>query len=183
MASGSRFYGMAEKANPHGTIIYQRSHDLVPFKTGRPLPADFAGPLWCELDADTREGVLPTFFTSPALIARKGFAAELRLLGLHNIEVQPVIIRDDVADRCIEDYVLLNILGRVPCAQLGTSDFHDLGDEMRVFNKLVLDSERRPTLELFLLDEDTDRLVISERVYRHLAGKGYPDIHFEALES
>ena len=38
-------------------------------------------------------------------------------------------------------------------------------------------------LDLFLEANDTDNIIISERVYQHLQSKGYTDIYFEELET
>ncbi len=34
-------------------------------------------------------------------------------------------------------------------------------------------------LDVFLLDEDTDCIIVSERVFQHLDAKGYHDLFFE----
>lgn len=142
----------------------------------------FVGPLICELDDDHPNGRLPTFYMSPAIIGTKKFHKDLLEIGIDNIEVHPVVIRDEVNDRNIKKYVLLNIIGTVSCADMNRSKHETLGEGMDIIDKLVIDASKVPDLDLFLIQEDTDCIVISEKVYNHLQGKGYDDIHFEELE-
>jgi hypothetical protein len=146
----------------------------------------FKGPLVCKLDEDFIEGKLPTFYTDPAVIGTKQFYNDLLKIGLDNIDVYPVIIRDEVNSKTIDNYVLMNILGRVSCADMDASDYDMLGDDesdnLNVINKLVIDSTKVRGLDLFLVHEDTDCIVISEKVYNHIKAGGYDDIYFEEIE-
>jgi len=62
------------------------------------------------------------------------------------------------------------------------SEYGTIGEDMHVINKLVINLEKAGDLDLFLVDEDTDCIVISEKVYKHLNSKGYTDVYFEELE-
>ena len=179
----SKYYLMAEKAIADGTIIYQKSHELTELKTGFFLPKDFCGSLVCSLDEEYLDGVLPTFYMSPAIIGTRQFYQDLLDCGIDNIEVKPVVINDPVNERTIDDYVLLNIIGRISCADMEKSEYGTIGKDMHVMNKLVINLEKAYNFDLFLVDEDTDCIVISERVYKYLSSKGYTDIYFEELET
>jgi len=117
---------MAEKALADGTLIYQRSHRYFELKTGHLLMdysknnngEPFTGTFMCELDDEHPDGKLSTFFMSPAIVGTKQFYNDLTEIGIDNIEVHPALIRDEVNNRNIEDYLLLNILGRISCAVL-----------------------------------------------------------------
>jgi len=186
-----KYYLMAEKAEADGTVIYGDSHDMTELKTGSFLVdyenddeegEPFVGPLICKMDDEHVDGKMSTFFMSPAIIGTKQFYNDLLEVGIDNIEVHPVIIRDEVNSRTFDDYLLLNIIGRVSCADMETSEYESLGDDMNIIDELVLDSSKTHDLDLFLVDEDTDCIVISERVYSHLVNKGYTDIYFEELK-
>lgn len=178
--------------------LFQRSHDFMETKTGS-LFVDytnnengepFKGALICDLDDEDQTGILPTIFTSPALIATKQFYQDLLSIGVDNIEVHPVVINDHVNNKVIHDYVVLNVLGRVSCAVMDESDYEQLNDvaspdqpneSMNFINDLVIDSKRVGDLDLFLVHEDTDCILVSERVFQHLKNKGYDDIFFEEV--
>ncbi|MCF6324270.1 MAG: hypothetical protein L3J89_08110 [Gammaproteobacteria bacterium] len=186
-----KYYVMAEKAEADGTIIYKNSHSMTALKTGSFLVdyenddekgEPFVGPLICKIDDEHVDGKMSTFFMSPAIIGTKQFYNDLLEIGIENIEVHPVIIRDEVNSRIFDDYLLLNIIGRVSCANMSSSEYETLGDDMNIIDQLVLDSSKVHNLDLFLVHEDTDCIVISEKVYSHLVGKGYTDIYFEALK-
>jgi len=178
----SKFYLMVEKALTNGTIIFQRNNILTPLKTGHLLLDNFKPPLICDLDNEHLNGVLPTFYMSPAIIGKKQFYQDLLDCGVDNIEVQPVVIKDTVNDRDYTDYLLLNILGQVSCADLDESDYAALGEDMTVIDKLILKKSNIGDLNMFLISEDTDCIVINEKVHSYLTSKGYEDIYFEELK-
>lgn len=65
---------------------------------------------------------------------------------------------------------------------MGRSETRSLGDGMTIVDRLALDPARIPDLDLFVADEDTDCMIVSERLQRLIAGAGYDDIGFEALD-
>lgn len=179
--------------------LYQRSHSMMMTKTGSYLVdytndengEPFKGPLICDLDDEENTGIFPVFFMSPALIGTKSFYKDLSEAGVDNIEVHPVVIRDLANEKTIDDYLLLNILGRVSCAAMELSDYEQLNDEaddaspndaMNFINDLVIYSEKVTDLDCFLLHEDTNCILVSERVVNHLKDKGYDDIFFEEVK-
>ncbi len=192
------YYRLLEHVPEDTASLFQRSHTSTETKTGRVLVdygpdemgVPFEGPLACELDRDTPQAHWPTLFSSPALIGTRRLLEDLREIGVDNIEVHPVRIEGDDLSVANHDYVLLNVLGRVSCANLRASDVARIdegGDAddahpMRIIDRLVIDPARIGDLDLFLVDEDTDCVVVSERVKRHLEGKGHADIRFERLE-
>jgi len=200
-----KYYQMSDKvslANFDGTEpagLYQRSHRYLQTKTGSFLVdythnehgEPFKGPLICELDDENATGILPTFFMSPALISTKQFYKDLVEIGIDNIEVHPVIINDNENNNTIEDYLLLNIIGRISCAVMNQSSYerlNDLADEsdpyeaINFINELVIDEKKVGHHDLFLVHEDTNCILISERVFNHLKSKGYTDIFFEEVK-
>lgn len=177
----SSHYALRAAPDPDGPILWQRSHDLVELKSGRPLPAGFAGPLVCALEGEANAARLPDLWESPALIAREELVRDLAALGLGGaIEVAEVEIRDEAEGRELGGYQLLNVLGRVACAHLERSAPRSLGDGIVLLDLPVLDAARLPAAELFLLDEDTDVVVLSARVAARLAPR-WPGLRFQPL--
>jgi hypothetical protein len=176
-----RYYQMGRRVMADGTIIYQRSHELFELKTGAPLEPGFQPPFVVELDSESPHGRMPTFYESPALIARKNFHDDLVGAGVTNLETVPVVIRNPVDGSENRDYLLLNIVGRVPCANMRQSKHRSLGPGMNVVDEPVLADGLPSHLELFLAEEDTDVIVVSERVYQRVKAKRYDDVWFEEL--
>jgi hypothetical protein len=177
----SKYYLMARKVPENGTLISQISHPFAQLKSGHFLE-DFEGPFECQLVGRFANGVLPTFYMSPAIIGTKQFYQDLQACGVDNIEVKPALIHDAVNKRTINNYLLLNFIGRVSCADMNKSDYGTIGEDMHIINKLVIDSKKVHGLNLFLVHEDTGCIVVSEQVYNYLNNEGYTDIYFEELE-
>jgi hypothetical protein len=199
-----KFYQMSDKIlletwdGKERAVIFKRSHDFMQTKTGS-LFVDythnengepFKGALICDLDDEDQTGILPTIFMSPALIGTKRFYQDLKEIGVDNIEMHPVVINDHVNNKVINDYVVLNVIGRVSCAVMDESDYEQLNDaadpdqpseSMNFINDLVIDSRKVGDLDLFLVHEDTNCILVSERVFQHIKSKGYDDIYFEEV--
>ena len=175
----SRYHQLGRKVRDDATLLYQRSHLLSLLETGEPLPDDFEPPFVCEIDEETVGGELATLYTSPAVIATRAFLQDLEDLGLgDSLDVHDARLEDRVNGVTHDGYVLLNILGRFPCAVMDRSDHRHLGPGMDLIDAPVLDPARIPDRELFLLDEDTSCIIISDRVRDHLAARGDPDLWF-----
>jgi hypothetical protein len=144
-----------------GTILFQRNNDFVRMKTGRPLSAQFKSPFLAELDDKPPHGTMATFYESPAFITTRAFYKDLMAAGVSNVEMFPVVIKDPARKIAVKNYVLLNIVGRMGTFALKRVDFKGL--------------------PLFVADEDTDIMIVSERVQRQLARKNYADVVFEEL--
>ncbi len=177
----AQYYQMGRRVTEDGTLVYQRSHELFDLKTGAPLEPGFDPPFLVELDSELPNGRMPTFYESPALIARRSFYEDLVAAGISNLESVPVVIRNPADGSENHDYLLLNIIGRVRCADMRRSKHRSLGPGMTVVDKLVLANGVPGDLDLFVADEDTDVMVVSERVYQRLRAKGYDDVWFEEL--
>lgn len=175
------YYLMARRVDENSTLLDQVSHELTEFSTGSLFPNDFEGPLIVSLDPEFENGEMATFYTDPAVIGRKEFYQGLKTLGIDNIETHGVIIKDVVKNIEIDDYVLMNILGRVSCADMDKSEYHELGEGMNVIDTLVLDATKIHSLKMFLVDEDTDCIVVDEDVYKWLKEQPFTDIYFEEL--
>lgn len=175
------------------TALYKDSHSFFVFNSGHKLfdysknkqGDPFVGPLVCNLDDEDETGVFPTFYMSPALIGTKNFYNDLLDLAVSNIDVHSVVIKDQENDREIHDYVLLNVIGRIQCADMDKSDVSYLGDdkEIAIIDRLVIDSKKVANANFFLIAEDTSCVVVDEKVYSGLIERGYKDIHFEEIET
>jgi hypothetical protein len=178
----SKYYLMAQKVPTNGTVIRAKSHFFTEQKSGEIFPSDFEPPFKCQLLGKFSKGLMSTFYQSPAVIGTNQFYQDLKDCGVDNIEAQPAEIYDSVKKITHKHYLLLNIIGRVACAEMDKSDYTEIGEGMNTVNKLVIDGTKTNGLLLFLLHEDTDCIVIHEQVYKHLQSKGYTDIYFEELE-
>lgn len=175
------YFRMSRLIAPDGASLYQSSHVMTEFKTGRHFGPDFVPPLRVRLDPELPDGKLPTFFESPAWIGTRAFHDGLLAAGVTNVDASPVEMHDEANGRLIDDYLLLNIVGRVACVDMERSATRSLGDGISVIDRLVIDPTRVPDLDLFVADQDTDCMIVSEHLQRFIVAAGYEDIRFEAL--
>jgi hypothetical protein len=129
------YYRMDRQMPGNGAIIFRRSHKLIPFKTGAQFGDGFEEPLITELDKELHNGVLPTFFTSPGFIVKIDFYNDLKKIGIDNFEVYKTIIKNPIDGRIIENYLFLNIIGRVSCANMDKSEYETIDEDMNVVKK------------------------------------------------
>ncbi len=107
---------------------------------------------------------------SPGLIGTKQFYNDLIEIGIDNIEVHPVIIRDLKNEVTVGNYLFLNILGRIDCTKTLDED------------KIGIYAHKVPEhLNMFMLKEDPSYILVTETIYRHLKTK-YEDIFFEEIQ-
>lgn len=175
------FFQMAALNTADSTGLYLISHRRAILKAGQPLEAGFEPPVIVKLDEEQPDGRMPTFYESPAFIGTKAFHHDLLLAGVSNIETAPVVIRNVATGAENHDYVLMNIVGRVACADMALSQHRSLGPGMTILDEPVLKPGLFVGLNLFVADEDTDVMIISEQVHRHLVARGYKDIVFREL--
>lgn len=167
----------------NGTILYQQNHDLLLLKQGERFEEELNEPFIAELDEEHLDGQMHTFYESPAIIATKAFYQDLLDCGVSNIDAYPVIITNPVTGAHHTNYTLLNIIGKISCAVMSESEHDHLGEGMSIIDDLVIDSSKVSVpQDLFLVAEDTDCIVISERVYLHLSSRGYKDVVFKEVK-
>lgn len=181
-----------QPAQPISLIL--KSHDMVQTKTGHFLVdyeldmdagAPFVGPLLCEADREDPSDFWPAIFLSPALIAHKSFVATLQAAGVQNIELHTVNIADPTTNSTNRDYLLVNVIGRVACAHMGHSEYNQLGqdeEDMQLMTHLVIDDSKTGDLDMFLLDEDTDCILMSEQLVEHFDNQVYAGVYFEPVD-
>jgi hypothetical protein len=176
-----RFFQMSALNTADSTGVFLISHRRMILKSGQPLGAEFNQPMILKLDEEQQNGRMPTFYESPALIATKAFHRDLEQSGVSNIETFPVKICNTSNGAENHDYVLINILSRVSCFDMNQSKHRSLGPEMTIVDTPILKSGLITNLNLFVADEDTDIMIVSEQVYRYLTDRNYKDIIFREL--
>lgn len=162
--------------------LFQASHFQTLLKTGEKMDEDFEPPLQVRLDPELRNPLMPTFFESPAWIATRAFFNALQEIGIKNIEAFPVEILMGPENSINRDYLLLNVVGKVPCANMEKSKMHSLGEGMNSIYDLVLTKPQQEDFDIFLVAEDTDCMLVNEKTFRQIELRGYPDVCFQELK-
>lgn len=176
------YYRMSRKLNERSTLLDQESHEDILFCSGKSLSNKFNSPLVVSLDEEFIDGDLATMYTDPAVIITKDFCRDLLNIGIDVFEIHPVEIINTEKNIKIHDYVLINILCVLSCTAMHKSEYSDLGNESYIIDKLVLDSNKLNNEKLFLVDKDTECIVINEKTYSFLKQQNYQDLYFEKLD-
>ena len=162
--------------------LYQASHYMTLLKTGQKMEKNFTPPFKVLIDSEIRNPLFPTFFESPAWIGTKSFYRDLQTLGVSNIEVFPTEIQNDKGKTINNDYLLLNIVGSISCTDMKKSKVRNIGDDINLINDLVVNSANIGKFDICVVAEDTDCILVSERVANHLKLCGYKDILFKEVQ-
>lgn len=162
--------------------IYKASHFMIPLKTGLKIDEAHDSTFKFLLDPEIRNPLFPTFFESPALVGTKSFYQDLLSLGINNVQAFPAEILNKHNQPINYDYFLLNIVGMVPCADMNKSKFRTLGEGMNLIYDLVVNRESLGTYDICVVAEDTDCMLVSERVAKHLQSRGYKDIFLKEVK-
>lgn len=176
-----KYYTLARKMpeeNP--TLLTIVNNPWTPLGQGHLLPEGFDEPVECELDPEFGLGEMATFYQARGVICTQALVDDLVSLGVDNIEVKKAIVRTADGEATFDHYVLLNILGRVAGADMDASDAQTLGAGIHVIDSLVFSKDAALGRKLFLVDEDTQCIVVNEPIYLALKDK-YQDLYFEGV--
>lgn len=120
---------------------------------------DFEG----EFEELTIEERLADFYSESALMSPKLVDA-LKSVGVENIQVFPVEIKDAETEELVEvPYFFVNVVGVVACADLSASDSAPLGDGY-YFHKLKINEKDTNDLLMFRLAESHLEIIVEEKV-------------------
>jgi hypothetical protein len=164
-----------------GALIDLASHWDWNFFSGQIFGSHFAKPVLFDIDVDAEGRRMPTIFTTPAFVARKAFADLLSAENIDNVDVYAAEIRNAESRQTSDDYVLLNIIGLVECADLIANAGEELGPGIRILDEPVLQKQRIPDARIFRLAEDPIQIVVADDLANRILAAGFDDIYFEPL--
>jgi hypothetical protein len=164
-----------------GALIDQVSHWDVNLFSGARLPATFKVPVEFSIDTDSEGRRMPTLFMVPAFVATRAFHEALLAAGVDNVEAYPAVITDPASGARTTDYVFLNVVGRVQCADLAGSETQEIGHGVTLIDRLAVKGDQLPEAHIFRLQEDELTVVISDHLHDRLLAAGFDDIHYEPV--
>lgn len=135
-----------------------------------------------EDDPDPDEpGVLLEMYQDSGVVMTERLVQALGAAGVDNIQVFDAVIRDPKTGHVTTDYKVVNVIGVVACADLGSSTFKASGGAPIIdvsFDSLVIDEERAGGQLLFRLAESLSAIIVHDRVKRHLLASGFDMLTF-----
>ncbi len=107
----------------------------------------------------------------------------MRSVGVDNIQYLPLVLRNGLSGAETRDYHVANIIGRIACLDADRSVVetapHDPGRIMFI-ESLALDENKIPTVDIFRLHEQSQVIVVSERVRRVCEDQRVTGVRFYA---
>lgn len=121
------------------------------------------------------------YYPNQCLMVRE-LVDEIKRCGVDNIQVFPAIITDERTNEPINDYLVVNILDMISCANMDKSETDSLGDAS-YFHELVINEEHIPGLKMFRLTEYPPDVIVHEDVANAIRNKNYNGLILEPLKT
>jgi hypothetical protein len=172
---------MKSQLNGDEALIDLASHWETNFFAGRAFREDFPVPVRFKIDVDGDGRRMPSIFTTPAFVGRDSFHRLLVAAGVDNVDSYPAVILDPQSGKTVDDYLVLNILGLVACADLAAKPGFELGPGMRVIDSPVLRKQAVRDALIFRLAEDPIQIILSDALAARIRAAGIGDIYLEQL--
>lgn len=158
-------------ANKHETLM---SGSIVD-ENSLTLPWPFT------VEVDPEEGLDMSDYYPGAKVMSKRLLETLRTTGVDNLQTFSAEIRNSESGKIIDDFVAVNVVGMVSCADLDASDTSPLAD-VNFFHKLVIDPSRTIGLLMFRLAESRMDVIVYEKVAKAIQRGNFTDVTLEPLE-
>ena len=114
----------------------------------------------------------------------KNLLSALEEAGVDNLQTYPAIAVSKDGKHLSKDYLAVNILGHIRCADLEKSQYSDItgtGLFAVNFRKLIIDEKKAKGQYMFRLAESVSSIIVHESVKQVLDQKGFSYLSFRAL--
>jgi len=117
-------------------------------------------------------------------LMRDDLLAALQGAGVDNLQTFPVLLADPRANRVLENYCAVNIVGLIRCADVEKSQYDDIGGIGVItlgFRRLVIDERKAAGALFFRLAESVCSIIVHEKVKDALPPSKFPYLKFRQL--
>lgn len=104
----------------------------------------------------------------------------LHSLGVDNMQTFPVEIRREAGEE-IPGFVVVNIIGRISCANMDRSEYEPLAD-VYYFHQLTIDPTLTNGLLMFRLHEAPNIVLVHEKIARAIEAGGFLGLTLDPVE-
>lgn len=145
----------------------------VSWFTGTFIDEELPNPIVCELDEEDSGPDMPDFFDVDLTLCSDRMLAALRKAGVNSLQLFDAEIVNPFDNKTYRNYMAVNILDRVSCADLEKSTCDpSSGSPLIEFDELVLDRGRVGNHKMFRLAEHIGTIVVDGLVSDHLNKAG-----------
>jgi hypothetical protein len=136
-------------------------------------------PFRYSIEAKDGAPVLYDFYPSKNLM-RQRLVEALQSAGVNNLQILPAAITNSHTGAIIDDYVVVNVIGMVSCANIDESSTSPLAD-VYYFHNLVIDPARTRDMLMFRLAESPMEIIIHETVAQQIEAGGFTGLILQPL--
>ncbi len=133
-------------------------------------------PIELKWDPENENETRKAYYESGVVLMLKDLVSAFCEAGVDNLDVYPVLISSTTSKEICNDYVAVNVIGKIAAADMEKSEIIDegMGAGMIdvIFNSLVIDEEKAHGKLLFRLAESVGAVVVHEKVVFHVLSKG-----------
>ena len=104
----------------------------------------------------------------------------LKSLGVDNLQTFPAEVLHEDTGEPVPGYVVVNIVGRIACADMSKSDASPLATS-QYFSKLVINPAATGGLLMFRVEESPMRVLVQEKIVKAVQAAGFVGLTFEAI--
>lgn len=102
--------------------------------------------------------------------------------GVDNIQIFPAIIQNGETGEVIDNYLAVNILGLISCANMEESEYNPLGDA-NYFHDLVVNEDNIHGLKMFRLAEYPPDIIVHKDVANAISKSNFNGVVLQELKS
>lgn len=181
------YYRLTIDLSEVNVSIEQESHIELDLYGGEAIRDPIDAPVEFSVEIDEDEDGTPespnlfAYFPDASLMTRDLVAA-LESLGVDNIQALPARLVCEGTGQVIDDYVAVNVVGLVSCADMSQSAAEPLADA-HYFEALVVDESRTGDIPLFRLAESQMEILLRRDVAEAISSQSFPGLVFEPLAS
>ena len=135
--------------------------------TGSPVTYPALEPLVFKTTA-TKDNVMIDFKDCSFPLMSRRFITLLQEAGVDNLQILPAVIESETDGTVWDQYVAVNVLGAIACADLAKSTYSELMPGSYMFDELAIKADKAKGSLLFRLQEDKATMIIHKSVGKYL---------------
>lgn len=165
--------------------VEKDSNDFQIPRNGTPIADDIEVPFRFTMeieeddDGEFEEPKMEAYFPNVSLMQKK-LVEILRNSGVDNIQTFPTVITHPETNKTYDDYLLVNVIGMLSCANVEASTTSPLAD-VYYFHNLVIDPQKVEDLLIFRLAESQMNIIIHEKVAKEIEKEDFKRLILEPL--
>jgi hypothetical protein len=128
-----------------------------------------------------RHGLEMNDFYPNRKVMSKRLVATLQSAGVDNLQIFPAEIKHNLTGEVIHDFVVVNIIGMVWCADLSKSDTTPIAD-VNYFHKLAIDPNKTKGTLMFRLADSRIDVIVAEQVAKLIEKGNFHNLILEPIE-